>query len=148
MQEKPTEDRIQCSKCKQLKLPHSFHLRKSRKRGFVSRCKVCSGTPETKEVVRARARRHTREVRERVLIKYGHWCHCPGCSVTTYEFLAIDHIEGGGCKERREKKFANSQTFYSYLDKNYEPDKYQVLCHNCNSAKSFYGGCPLIGKVH
>jgi hypothetical protein len=20
--------------------------------------------------------------------------------------------------------------------------KYQILCHNCNSARSFYGGCP------
>src|SRR5277367_6511194 len=109
--------RLQCSECKQLKLPHSFHARKDRIRGYVSRCKVCARTPESKEVTRKRARERTRRVRTQVLQKYGHKCQCPGCEVTLYEWLAVDHVEGGGCKERREKKFANSQMFYNYLDK-------------------------------
>jgi hypothetical protein len=77
-----------------------------------------------------------------VLAKYGGKCQCPGCGITQYEWLAIDHVRGGGCRERREKKFANSQAFYNYLDKHPKSAKYQILCHNCNSAKAFYGGCP------
>lgn len=97
---------------------------------------------EHRELVRARYRARHRKVRETVIAKYGGKCQCPGCDVNQYEFLAIDHIHGGGCRERREKNFPNSQAFYAYLSKNYEPEKYQVLCHNCNSAKAFYGGCP------
>jgi hypothetical protein len=54
----------------------------------------------------------------------------------------IDHVKGGGTKERREKKFHNSQAFYNYLDKHKKSPKYQILCNNCNAAKAFYGGCP------
>jgi hypothetical protein len=54
----------------------------------------------------------------------------------------IDHVKGGGTKERREKKFHNVQAFYSFLDKHKKSPKYQILCNNCNAAKAFYGGCP------
>ena len=54
----------------------------------------------------------------------------------------IDHVKGGGTKERREKKFHNVQAFYSFLDTHKKSPKYQILCNNCNAAKAFYGGCP------
>lgn len=99
---------------------------------------------ENRERIRRRARERTRRVRERVIAKYGGKCQCPGCGISQYEFLAIDHVNGGGCRERRKKRFYNSQAFYNYLDKHQKLAKYQILCHNCNSAKSFYGGCPHI----
>jgi hypothetical protein len=95
--------------------------------------------------VNQQGRERHRRVRERVLLKYGGKCQC--CGVSQYEFLAIDHVRGGGCKERREKHFPNSQAFYNYLDKQDKSDKYQILCHNCNSAKSFYGGCPHMKDI-
>lgn len=87
------------------------------------------------------ARERTRRVRERVIAKYDGNCQCAGCGISQYEFLAIDHVNGGGCKARRKKSY-NAQAFYNYLDRHKRSSKYQILCHNCNSAKAYYGGCP------
>jgi hypothetical protein len=57
------------------------------------------------DLLRRKARERTRRVRERVIAKYGGKCQCPGCGISQYEWLVIDHVNGGGCKERREKKF-------------------------------------------
>jgi hypothetical protein len=94
------------------------------------------------ERLRRQARERTRRVRERVIAKYGGKCQCPGCGISQYEWLVIDHVKGGGCKERREKKFVNSQVFYNYLDRHRKLAKYRILCNNCNAAKAYYGGCP------
>jgi hypothetical protein len=56
------------------------------------------------------------------------------------EFLVIDHVFGGGNSHRRELGYSGSP-FYYWLVKHGYPDGYQVLCHNCNFAKS-HGGCP------
>jgi len=31
---------------------------------------------------------------------------------------------------------------YVWLKRNYFPTGFQLLCHNCNLAKGFYGKCP------
>lgn len=67
---------------------------------------------------------------------------CACCKETEMKFLAIDHINGGGGKERRETKSKGGQKTYRLLRKNKYPTGYQVLCHNCNMAKGFYGKCP------
>src|ERR1700686_4965540 len=99
-------------------------------------------TQATRERVRRQARERTRRIRERVIAKYGSRCQCPGCGISRYQILAIDHVNGGGCRERRKKKSYSAQTFYSYLDKHTKLGRYQLLCHDCNSAKAYYGGCP------
>lgn len=71
-------------------------------------------------------------------------CACCGESIT--EFLAIDHIEGGGNKER--KRVGSGQPFFRWLEQNGYPLGYQVLCHNCNMARAFYGACPHTKQVH
>lgn len=68
-------------------------------------------------------------------------CRC--CGENTYEFLAIDHINGGGTQHR--KSLANAPVV-RFLIKNNFPEGYQVLCHNCNHAKHFYGQCPHISE--
>lgn len=85
------------------------------------------------------ARDRHRAYREQAIALYGGKCNC--CGISTYEFLAIDHIKGGGTKERKEK-WPNSQSFYRWIKENYVPDVYQILCHNCNSANGYYGYCP------
>lgn len=87
-------------------------------------------------------RKRTRDIlRKDVLDAYGHMCQC--CFEDRHEFLAIDHINGGGNKHRRElHPNASAQTFYTWLRKNEYPSGFQILCHNCNSAKSYYGKCP------
>lgn len=72
---------------------------------------------------------------------YGRECAC--CGEDIYEFLVIDHINGGGNKHRKEVLGAgNTGSIYHWLIKNIFPDGFQTLCHNCNMAKGSYGFCP------
>jgi hypothetical protein len=64
---------------------------------------------------------------------------CACCKENQYEFLSLDHINGGGSKHR---KSLGTKYILSYLVKAGFPEGYQVLCHNCNLAKGFYGKCP------
>lgn len=78
-----------------------------------------------------------RRQRERIIEHYGNECAC--CGEATYEFLAIDHINGGGAKHRRTLK---SRSIYEWLIANNLPEGFRVLCHNCNMAHGCYGYCP------
>jgi hypothetical protein len=66
---------------------------------------------------------------------------CSCCGEHEYEFLSIDHINGGGSKQRRDDKCIGAQ-FYFWLKKNGYPVGFRVLCHNCNQAIGYYGVCP------
>ncbi len=65
---------------------------------------------------------------------------CACCGETHNEFLAIDHINGGGNKHR--KSVTRSTGLMGWLIKNNYPSGFQVLCHNCNFAKGHYKMCP------
>jgi hypothetical protein len=81
-----------------------------------------------------------KKIRHEVLIAYGGKCAC--CEETAKEFLAIDHINGDGYRQRKEKGIYGS-TMYAWLKRNKFPkDNYRLLCHNCNQAKGIYGYCP------
>jgi len=64
---------------------------------------------------------------------------CACCSENIIEFLAIDHINGNGGKHR---KSLHGTNFYFWLKRNNFPLGFQVLCHNCNQAKGYFGECP------
>ena len=55
-------------------------------------------------------------------------------------FLTIDHITNR--KNATHKKGLGGDKIYRYLRRNGYPTGYQVLCVNCNSAKSDSGICP------
>ena len=80
------------------------------------------------------------KLRKEVLVAYGNICAC--CGEDRIEFLSIDHINGGGNKERKKLKLSGGVSFYQYLRKNNFPKGYRVLCHNCNMARGLYGYCP------
>lgn len=80
-----------------------------------------------------------RRQRDTVLEHYGKFCAC--CGEDTYEFLSLDHINGGGTVERK-AVINKAGSFYHWVIKQNFPDHYQILCHNCNLAKGFYGKCP------
>jgi hypothetical protein len=82
---------------------------------------------------------YNRKVRQEVLDHYGNKCTC--CGESLYEFLAFDHIEGGGSKTRRETGIYGSK-FTLWLRKNNFPEGFRILCHNCNVALGLYGYCP------
>ncbi len=58
---------------------------------------------------------------------------CKGCGVSDWRVLQIDHINGGGT---REKKIGNYWTFFrkEILSGS---KKYQLLCANCNWIKKY-----------
>lgn len=95
-----------------------------------------------KQAAQWAAMRH-RERREQVLAAYGGACMC--CGEREPAFLAVDHINGGGNAHRRSLnrngKIVGSSNFYRWLVNNGFPSDFQLLCHNCNFAKS-HGGCP------
>jgi len=83
-----------------------------------------------------------RKIRKTVLEHYGGAppsCACCGESETN--FLAMDHMNGGG-KQHLKEIGGGGANFYFWLKKNGYPKEFQVLCHNCNFAKGHYGNCP------
>ena len=87
-----------------------------------------------------RQRNYRKITRYEVVQKYGGKCAC--CGETRFEFLTIDHINGGGCRHRKELK-VTSITFFLWLLKNeIRGDDFQVLCYNCNCAKLDGDVCP------
>ena len=79
-----------------------------------------------------------RKARLQVLEKYGRICAC--CKESHIEFLAIDHIGGGGGKHRKE--LGGNVNFMYWLRKNNFPKGFRVLCNNCNQSLGHYGYCP------
>lgn len=85
------------------------------------------------------SKERTRQMRLRVLNHYGHGnpkCVC--CGESHFQFLALDHIEGGGNEHRKSIR----GPICWWIEKNNYPDGFQILCHNCNQAKGYYGECP------
>ena len=74
---------------------------------------------------------------------YGSQCVC--CGEDNLDFLTIDHVNGDGAADRRDRKHqGGGATFYAWLKARGFPDKnlYQVLCFNCNCAKGTKNACP------
>jgi hypothetical protein len=84
--------------------------------------------PEVKEYMRAYQKKYNKNLRDRVLSLLG--SKCCECGYDDTRALQIDHKLGGGTRERRKLSYA---TYYSCILRN--PEKYQVLCANCNMIK-------------
>jgi len=95
------------------------------------------------EKKRAYARARGRKLREEVLHHYGgEHPACACCGEDTFQFLALDHIHGNGAQER--KKYGLNYAHGIGLKRRGFPPGFQILCHNCNLAKGFYGVCPHV----
>ena len=70
------------------------------------------------------------KIRLEAILAYSANMSCAICNESNIEFLAIDHINGGGIQHR--KIVGRGVTFYRWLKKNGYPSGYRVLCHNCN----------------
>ena len=92
---------------------------------------------ERRRLKRAEAcKRHSKRIKEAVIGYYGEG-KCARCGIDNPVLLCIDHIEGGGRKERQENKTTGGSQFYQWLWNNNLPDGYQVLCWNCNALKRY-----------
>ena len=79
-----------------------------------------------------------RKQREIIIKAYGGKCEC--CGESQYEFLAIDHISGGG----RHQMERLTGGYLRWFIRNNFPSGYRILCHNCNMAIGFYSICPHV----
>jgi hypothetical protein len=136
----PEEGKSQCADC-----ARRSRERQRRIRNDKSKCSRCLASPPVTGKRRCQpcadkdnleSRELHRRKRESVLNHYGGVCAC--CGECRYEFLAIDHIYGGGHQHRKDI----SRSIHEWLLPSGLPDGYRVLCHNCNCAKGFYGVCP------
>jgi hypothetical protein len=99
--------------------------------------------PEYKEHNKKHLKEYKREYRLnnklRVLEHYSNGAMaCAVCGKKNINFLTVDHINGGGCRHRRE---VNADMLY-WLERKYRttgiwPKGYQVLCANHNFIKKF-----------
>jgi hypothetical protein len=92
-----------------------------------------------KEEERSKRRAESMALRLEALQRYGGRCAC--CGEAEPKFLAIDHLNNDGAAHRRAHGKSGAM-IYRWLRKHNYPPGFQVLCHNCNSAKGRYGICP------
>ena len=79
-------------------------------------------------------------IKEEVLTHYGNGKYaCVKCGEDRSACLSIDHIQGGGNKERG-GSLRSSTSFYRWLRDNRYPEGYQTLCMNCQFIKRFERG--------
>lgn len=85
-------------------------------------------------------------IKKEVIDKYGGSCAC--CGELNVMFLSIDHIHGGGTKERTETRVMGGGLYKKLRTRPVDP-KYQVMCYNCNFARGNREHCPhkYMGRV-
>lgn len=86
-----------------------------------------------------------RNIRAKVLAKLGNRCAC--CGETTVEFLCLDHVQNDGNKERRSltggtNHGGSHRCYQKAWALGCPPERYQLLCANCNHGKQLCGVCP------
>ena len=87
---------------------------------------------EHKDEYNSRRNERKRKIRLECLKRYSsEEIKCVLCGENHVEFLAIDHINGGGNKHRKEIG-GGSDSSYAWLKKNNFPPGFRVLCNNCN----------------
>ena len=138
------DGRVWCPRGKHILSRDEFGEDATSSNGLSAYCKKCHAASansyyhDNSDSCKEKMRQRNREQRERCLQHYGNKCAC--CGETRYEFLAIDHVNGGGGKHREE--IGRGGHIYRWLIKNSFPAEFRVLCHNCNQAIGLYGYCP------
>lgn len=127
-----------CDGCQENKDCDFFYKRKNSRND--TRCKECVLNRTKGEEYRKKDRERNYKTRIQCIEYYSNGLNqCACCNEKEVKFLSIDHIDGGGNKHRKEQKVGH---IGQWLRARGYPIGYQVLCHNCNLAKGFYGTCP------
>lgn len=91
---------------------------------------------ENKEKIRIRNFNHRNDYRRRAIANICDGIiRCVKCGFDDFRALQIDHINGGGIRER---EGISEKAYYRYifsLPTNEAKKKYQILCANCNWIK-------------
>ena len=128
-----------CTKCR------IYKLKAENFTGDEPRCKSCRKIADSlrpKERAQFVSKQWRNKLRLTVISHYSEGTNaCACCSEKIIEFLAIDHINGGGNKHRKSIN-KKGTTFFRWLQKHNFPSGYRVLCANCNFSLGHYGYCP------
>lgn len=132
--------RVSCDPCLQDHRASTAARRSRRSDGGLCRaCGVPSGGRSHCRFCLDKISDRIRALKYEVFAAYGNICAC--CGESEKMFLQIDHIAGGGKKDRDAGLF--SATWYRWLKRSGFPKDYQLLCANCNWGKHLNGGvCP------
>lgn len=85
---------------------------------------------------RAWSKEYRAKVKYRVLSLYSRGePKCAQCGELRIACLSIDHIQGDGAEHKKLIGGKTGTQFYLYIEENYDPDRYQVLCMNCQWIK-------------
>lgn len=153
-----------CTKCHIKKSLNDFYPHKGHKFGVGSHCKSCCAIDnaerhaikqkndpiykkrrseyshdwhiKNKKKNNLRIANNHKKKRMLCIEHYGGKCAC--CGENRYEFLAIDHLSGGGRNHRKEI----GAKIERWIIKNDFPEGFRILCHNCNQSLGLYGYCP------
>ena len=155
-------DTKQCNTCKEHKpKTEEFFYVDRRKNIFRYECRDCQHIRQSQKYHRDKKRNPERiakrqasvykshataikTLKKQILDYYGARCTC--CGEEHKEFLVIDHVLNDGAHERKVLKLI-SERFYKHIIQEGFPDKYQILCMNCNWAKSRCpDGCPHVAE--
>jgi hypothetical protein len=83
-------------------------------------------------------KKHKEERWALVLAAYG--AHCACCGETDLHFLTLDHIGGGGHKDKRLIGYIS--ILKRVIEEGFPKEKYRILCMNCNWGTRGGRKCP------
>lgn len=129
------QGKARCNKCREVKSVADFIRSASTKTGYMNSCRKCYRVQ-----MRPAGVERTRRLRLEAISRYGGRCFC--CGEWRYEFMAIDHINGGGNRERKTNAYGPGDGFVKWLKRSGWPAGFRIACHNCNSSFGWYGSCP------
>ena len=95
-----------------------------------------------KERISNYSKKYSQKLKYEIIEYYSYGSiECKCCREKEYDFLTLDHINGGGAKHRREVGVGIA--YWLWLKRNNFPNGYQVLCMNCNLGRQKHNGvCP------
>lgn len=95
---------------------------------------------KNKDIANSYQRIYREKLRLEIISYYSQGKNCCECCGENHiQFLAIDHIKGGGKKHRKE---IGISSINRWLKRNKFPKGFRILCHNCNLSLGFYKFCP------
>lgn len=138
---KPLPEKKLCEQCRNAYADRLERWRtKKLADGLCSRCgkdKIIPGLKQCKNCSLERLKLD-KSIKLQILNAYGNECAC--CGENEIDFLALDHINNDGHKDRRRGNSGGGISFYRKVIKNGFPSNLQILCHNCNWSKHVNNG--------
>ena len=108
------------------------------------RCPECQARIVAHRAAEARAKTPSsvryHAMKDEIYAAYGN--RCVGCGQSDRMFLCIDHVLNDAyldVKKDGKTRISGSSLYKKIRDLGF-PDRYQILCHNCNRAKHVNGG--------